>query len=147
MPHLRPDPRPKTLGACGPSGFWPRVWPQMRLRVCLRKILWGALNLLPREQIENSRNFPREQFHHTAPSSFQQIVPHLSAFYVVSLQCAIAARLIKIKTAVGTVRQCQCSAVTNTDMKLTLAIYYCLFLPTLQDTGILISLILCYQDQ
>ena len=47
----------------------------MRLRVCLRKILWGALNLLPREQIENSRNFPREQFHHTAPSSFQQIVP------------------------------------------------------------------------
>ena len=75
MPHLRPDPRPKTLGACGPSGFWPRVWPQMRLRVCLRKILWGALNLLPREQIENSRNFPREQFHHTAPSSFQQIVP------------------------------------------------------------------------
>ena len=54
----------RGCSACGPSGFWPRVWPQMRLRVCLRKILWGALNLLPREQIENSRNFPREQFHH-----------------------------------------------------------------------------------
>ena len=34
----------------------------------------GALNLLLREQIENSRNFPREQFHHTAPEAFQQIV-------------------------------------------------------------------------
>ena len=57
-----------------PSALWPRVWPQMRQRVCLRKILRGALNLLPREQIENSRNFPREQFHHTAPEAFQQIV-------------------------------------------------------------------------
>ena len=36
---------------------------------------YSTLNLLPREQIENSQNFPREQFHHTAPSSFQQIVP------------------------------------------------------------------------
>ena len=50
-PHLRPDPRPKTRGAAGPEGFWPRVWP-----------------------IENSRNFPREQFHHTAPEAFQHIV-------------------------------------------------------------------------
>ena len=72
--HQRPDPRPKTRGAAGPEGFWPRVWPKMRQRVCLRKILRGALNLLPREQIENSRNFPREQFHHTAPEAFQQIV-------------------------------------------------------------------------
>ena len=73
--HLRPDPRPKTLGACGPSGFWPRVWPLMQLRVCIRKILWGPFNQLPREQIENSRDFPREQIHHTTPSSFQQIIP------------------------------------------------------------------------
>ena len=70
----RPDPRPKTRGAAGPEGFWPRFWPKMQQRVCLRKILRGALNLLPREQIENSRNFPREQFHHTAPEAFQQIV-------------------------------------------------------------------------
>ena len=70
----RPDPRSKTRGAAGPKGFWPRVWPKMRQRVCLRKILRGALNLHPREQIEDSRNFPREQFHHTAPEAFQQIV-------------------------------------------------------------------------
>ena len=42
----RPDPRPKTLGACGPSGFWPRVWPL------------GAFNILPRDSIENSRKPP-----------------------------------------------------------------------------------------
>ena len=42
----RPDPRPKTLGACGPSGFWPWVWP------------WGAFNILPRDSIENSRKPP-----------------------------------------------------------------------------------------
>ena len=78
-PHQRPEPQLKTRGAAGTKGFWLRVWPQMRLRVCLRIILWGALNLLPREQIENSRNFPREQFHHTAPSSFQQIVPNFKA--------------------------------------------------------------------
>ena len=56
-PHQRPDPRPK-----------------MRQRVCLRKILRGAFNQLPREQIENSRYFPREQIHHTTPKAFQQIV-------------------------------------------------------------------------
>ena len=49
----------------------------MQLRVCIRKILWGTFNQLPREQIENSRDFPREQIHHTTPSSFQQIVPYL----------------------------------------------------------------------
>ena len=37
-PHPRPDPRPKTLGACGPSGFWPWVWPRMWPWVCFRKI-------------------------------------------------------------------------------------------------------------
>ena len=47
----------------------------MQLRVCIRKILWGTFNQLPREQIEDSRDFPREQIHHTTPSSFQQIVP------------------------------------------------------------------------
>ena len=40
-PHQRPDPRP-------------RVWPKMQQRVCLTKILRGAFNQLPREQIENS---------------------------------------------------------------------------------------------
>ena len=34
-PHPRPDQRPKTLGACGPSGFWPLVWPWMWPRVRL----------------------------------------------------------------------------------------------------------------
>ena len=58
-PHQRPDPRPKTRGAADPEGFWPRVWPKMRQRVCMRKILRGAFNQLPREQIENSRDFPR----------------------------------------------------------------------------------------
>ena len=46
-PHQRPDPRPKTR--------------------------W-AFNQLLREQIENSRDFLREQIHHTTPKSFQQIV-------------------------------------------------------------------------
>ena len=72
--HQRPDPRPKTRGATGPEGFWTWVWPMMRQRVCLRKILRGAFNQLPREQIENSRYFPREQIHHTTPKAFQQIV-------------------------------------------------------------------------
>ena len=58
------------------EGFSPRVWPLMQLRVCIRKILWGTFNQLPREQIENSRDFPREQIHHTTPSSFQQILPN-----------------------------------------------------------------------
>ena len=53
--HLWPDPRPKTLRACSPSGFWPLMQPQ----VGLQKILWGALNQLPREKKENSRDFPR----------------------------------------------------------------------------------------
>ena len=73
-PHQRPDPRPKTRGAAGPKGFWTWVWPMMRQRVCLRKILRGAFNQLPREQIENSRYFPRERIHHTTPKAFQQIV-------------------------------------------------------------------------
>ena len=62
--HLWPDPRPKTLGACGPMGFWPWVWPR------------------PREQIENSRDFLREQIHHATPKAFQQIV-----ILTKSLQC------------------------------------------------------------
>ena len=73
-PHQRPDPRPKTRGAAGPEGFWPRVWPKMWQRVCLSKILRGAFNQLPRAQIENSRDFQREQIHHTTPEAFQQIV-------------------------------------------------------------------------
>ena len=51
----------------------------MQLRVCIRKILWGTFNQLPREQIENSRDFPREQIHHTTPEAFQQIVPEPGA--------------------------------------------------------------------
>ena len=73
-PHQRPDPRPKTRGAAGPEGFWTWVWPKMRPRVCLRKILRGAFNQLLREQIENSRYFPREQIHHTTAKAFQQII-------------------------------------------------------------------------
>ena len=49
--------------------------PLMQLRVCIRKILRGTFNQLPREQIENSQDFPREQIQYTTPSSFQQIVP------------------------------------------------------------------------
>ena len=49
--HQRPDPWPKTRGAAGPEGFWPRVWPKMQQRVSLRKILRGAFNQLPWEQI------------------------------------------------------------------------------------------------
>ena len=36
----RPDPRPKTRGAAGPEGFWPRVWPR------------GAFNILSMDSIE-----------------------------------------------------------------------------------------------
>ena len=36
-PHPRPDPMPKTRGALGPEGFWLRVWPRMRPRVCKKK--------------------------------------------------------------------------------------------------------------
>ena len=57
--HQRPDTRAKTRGAAGHKGFWPRAWPKIRQRVCLRKTLRGAFNQLPREQIENSRDFPR----------------------------------------------------------------------------------------
>ena len=74
-PHQRPDPRPKTRGAVGLKGFWPRVWRMMRPQVCLHKISWVAFNQLPREQIENSQDFPREQIDHATPSAFQQIVP------------------------------------------------------------------------
>ena len=77
-PHQRPDPRLKTWGATGPEGFWPK----MRQRVCLRKILSRAFDQLPREQIENSRDFPREQIHHATPKAFQQIV-----ILTKSLQC------------------------------------------------------------
>jgi len=48
-PHPWPDPRPKTLGACGPSGFWPWVWPRMWPWVCLQKIPRETFNILPRE--------------------------------------------------------------------------------------------------
>ena len=58
-PHQRPDPRPKTRGAAGPEGFWTWVWQKMRQMVCLRKILRGAFNQLPRKQILNSRDFLR----------------------------------------------------------------------------------------
>ena len=45
--NLRPQPdhRPKTLGACGPSGFWPWVWPRMWPWVCFQKIPRVAFNL------------------------------------------------------------------------------------------------------
>ena len=58
-PHLWPEQRPKTLGACGPPGFWPLVWPWMLPRVRLQKIPWGTFNLLPREYIEYSRETPQ----------------------------------------------------------------------------------------
>ena len=54
------DPRPKTRGAAGPEGFWPRVWPKMQQRVRLTKILRGSFNQLPWEQIENSMDFLRK---------------------------------------------------------------------------------------
>ena len=44
---------PKELIEGTPKDF-PKVWLKMRQRVCLRKILNGAFNQLPREQIENS---------------------------------------------------------------------------------------------
>jgi len=66
---------PKGFPKANPRpGFWTWVWPMMGQRVCLRKILRGAFNQLPREQIENSRFFPREQIHHTTPKAFQKIV-------------------------------------------------------------------------
>ena len=58
----RPDPRPKTRGAAGPEGFWPRVWPR------------GAFNILSRDSIEYSRNLPRGSIHHYTPKAFPQIV-------------------------------------------------------------------------
>ena len=60
-PHQRPDQRPM-------------VWPKMQQMVCLTKILRGAFYQLPWEQIENSRDFHREQIHHTTYKVFQQIV-------------------------------------------------------------------------
>ena len=48
LPHLRPDPSPKPLALSLPS-----------------EIPLGAFNQLPREQIENSRYFPREQINHS----------------------------------------------------------------------------------
>ena len=68
---------PRELIESTPQDF-PQAIPLMQLRVCIRKILWGTFNQLPREQIENSQDFPREQNHHTTPSSFQQIVPFSS---------------------------------------------------------------------
>ena len=62
----------RSLGACGPSGFWSRVWRRMRQRVCLQKTPRGAFNILPRESIEN---LPRGSIHHYTPSAFPQIVP------------------------------------------------------------------------
>ena len=56
-----------------PEGFWSRVWPKKHQMVCLMKILRGAFNQLPREQVENSRNFLGEQIHHATPQAFQQI--------------------------------------------------------------------------
>ena len=52
----------------------PKEFPKANPRVCLRKILRGAFNQLPSEQIFNSRYFPREQIHHTTPKAFHQIV-------------------------------------------------------------------------
>ena len=72
-PHQRPDPRPKTRGAAGPKGFWTWVWPMMRQRVCLRKILRGAFNQLPREQIENSRYFRGNGFTTLHPRLFNRL--------------------------------------------------------------------------
>ena len=64
MDFLRPDPRPNTQG----SG-----WRWVRRFAC-GKSWGGAFNQLPRDQIENSRDFPGEQIHHTIPKVFQQIV-------------------------------------------------------------------------
>ena len=49
------------------------MWP----RVCLLKFLCGAFNQLPREQIENSRYFPREQIHRTTTLVFSTDCPNL----------------------------------------------------------------------
>ena len=70
-PLQRPDPRPKTRDATGPEGFWSRVWPKKHQMVCQIKILRGAFNQLPKEQVENSRNFLGEQIHHATPQAFQ----------------------------------------------------------------------------
>ena len=51
---------PRELIECTPKDFpnanpklhlWPRVWPKMQQRVCLRKILKGTFNQLSWEQI------------------------------------------------------------------------------------------------
>ena len=55
---------PRELIESTPQDF-PQANPLLHLRVCIQKILWGTFNQLPREQIENSRDFPREQIHHT----------------------------------------------------------------------------------
>ena len=49
------DARPKAINprVRRPDGFWLRIWPNMRQRVCMRKILRGAFNQFPREQIRN----------------------------------------------------------------------------------------------
>ena len=57
----------------------------MRPWVCLRKFLWGAFNQLLSEQIENSWYFPREQIHHTTPSSFQQIIPFCQKYNCITV--------------------------------------------------------------
>ena len=70
-PHQRSDLRPKIQEAVG---FWPRVWPRMRQRVCQKKIPKGAFNILPWESFEYSRDLPRGSIHHDTPKAFPQIV-------------------------------------------------------------------------
>ena len=73
----------------------------MRLWVCIRKILWGTFNQLPREHIENSRDLPREQIHHTTPSSFQQIVPNCTRGSWSAQVCGVCAQTTRVPPAGG----------------------------------------------
>ena len=53
-PYHRPDQRSETLRVCGPSVFWPLVWPWMWPRICLKNPLWDLhFNILLREYIES----------------------------------------------------------------------------------------------
>ena len=74
-PHPRPDQRPKTLGACGPSGFC--LWSGLGcgLGFAFRKSLWGPSIFSLGSTLRTLWKLPRSSIHHATSSAFPQIVP------------------------------------------------------------------------
>ena len=70
-PQPWPDQRPKTLGACSPSGFWPLVWLWMWPRVRL----WGPSIFSLGSTLITLGKLHRGSIHHATSLAFTQIVP------------------------------------------------------------------------